>query len=444
MIERMATAAAISPSLVTLSLDDDKALDEEGKLDGGEPGHLRLVIEEEEDVDDAPGDYEEEEEATAHPGGRRCKGACATLKKLRPVLCLLFAVASLLFGGSYLCVLYRRELLAASEYLRDHAPTSAVYYALIVMLWIVLCLPSTVIELVAGAIFSYPVALLTLTVGKQLGCTLAFVIGKLVATDAMRAALGRHPPRASTDTARRRRPPQPKPTSKRKRTIQAMFFAMEQHPWKITLLLRFLPVPISVKNYGMACLPCPTHVFTVCTFMAGIPFTLIWVHLGESTKSLLEALSGRGAGTKKHGFFAQELALLVVGLVLLAALVVVLKRYTQRYSKMLELEEAARLAVVGADASAAARMRGVDKVGEKREVSSGTHTSMLSPPATELSYEDDDTQSCFSVGRRRQHSRDFSTTHSEAGEEGGLVHSKSDPTKEAGEAAGQHDIASVA
>ena len=460
MIETMASAAGMHPMphLVTLSLNDEDEEEEEGKPEGCTPHHLCLRIDEAVEEGD---DHLHELDPTVLSScssqssrATKCKDMCGTLKKLRPVLLLLVLVTTFLVSGSYLVVRYRDKVLDASEYIRQEAPRSAVYYALIVALWIILCLPSTIIELLGGAIFSYPVALLTLTVGKQLGCTIAFLIGKVVASKAIRDALGRpHHSSSSTVEAaqgqgersnttiapassdeqkkashgRRRgrqvasssssdssssRRSSTKPISKRKRTIQAMFYAMECHPWKITLLLRFLPIPISVKNYGMACLPCPTHVFLISTFVASLPFTFIWVNLGESTKSLLEALSGKGEAMGKHGFFAQEIALLVVGLLLLVLLVVILKRYTHRYAAVLEAEEMARLA-----AAAAVEEEGL--VGGQEEHGTVRSTLTLSSMPTwtlteeeggdeegrEEGDEGEDARSCF--GRRRRSRESF-------------------------------------
>lgn len=94
------------------------------------------------------------------------------------------------------------------------------------------------------------------------------------------------------------------------RRARALFLAMERHPWKMTLLLRFMYLPIAFKvrrlswlracvcvcirlpsvyidlhlahptthnstpthqqNYGLACLPCPFHVFALCTLAASL------------------------------------------------------------------------------------------------------------------------------------------------------------------------------
>lgn len=95
----------------------------------------------------------------------------------RPVL-LALGVTALLVVGSFLVARYKKDLLSAAEWIRGQAPWSAVYYSLIIFVWILLCLPSSLVEMVAGMIYSYPTALATVVVGKQLACNLAFLLGR--------------------------------------------------------------------------------------------------------------------------------------------------------------------------------------------------------------------------------------------------------------------------
>jgi phosphotransferase system glucose/maltose/N-acetylglucosamine-specific IIC component len=66
-------------------------------------------------------------------------------------------------------------------------------------------------------------------------------------------------------------------------------------------------------------LPCPFHVYAVCTLAAGLPYTLLWSHMGSSSRSLLDLMhSGRAQRT-------EEIATLVVGVVGLVALLLVIR-----------------------------------------------------------------------------------------------------------------------
>ena len=95
--------------------------------------------------------------------------------------------------------------------------------------------------------------------------------------------------------------------------------------------------------------------------MAELPFTILWVHIGQSTRSLLEAMEGRQRG-KSH--LLHEVLLMVLSVVLLVALGLLMRRYTAKYAKHLneerEKEEAEEEAeeekrrVVAAGAAAAA------------------------------------------------------------------------------------------
>lgn len=59
------------------------------------------------------------------------------------------------------------------------------------------------------------------------------------------------------------------------------------------LLLRLMYLPIAFKNYGLSLLPgCPFPIFALCTLAASVPYTLLWAHMGASSRSLLDLLSG--------------------------------------------------------------------------------------------------------------------------------------------------------
>jgi hypothetical protein len=222
------------------------------------------------------------------------------------------------------------------------------------------------------------VAIVTLTAGKQLGCGLAFMIGRWVTSPELRAACclprGRQQQERQEQQQQQRQGEEGESVdgqgreSQRSRTVRAMFLALEHHPWQITFLIRLLPIPISIKNYGMAMLPhCPLHVFMLTTLLAGIPFTVAWVYLGESCRSLLEALQGNNNNNNnngqdqdpeqdfnhRHGAYAQELGFLLTGLAVAVALVLLLRRYTRRYSRLLAEREEAAAAETAAETAAA-------------------------------------------------------------------------------------------
>ncbi|TFJ85388.1 hypothetical protein NSK_003347 [Nannochloropsis salina CCMP1776] len=351
--------------------------------------------------------------------GHRSRGAACRdfLINHRRFVFLFFLVVLLLALGSVALAQYKDELLQGAQYIQDRAPLSAVYMALLLALWIILCLPATLLEVVAGMIYTWPVAFVSLTVGKQLGCNLGFSIGQCITTGSFQdnflskltkgeqdavararalerassagppaggelemvvvteeeeegeeeeeeqtvvgeqqvapQANGQVPtPHVASMVGGDARPDRPSPRSassslappstrrrrkRRKGTPKdALLWAVKKHPWQICFLLRLLPVPIGAKNYGMACLPFPVLIYSLCVLVAEMPFTILWIHIGRSCRSLLEAMNGHGGGKRRS--YWHEILLLVLSIVLLVALGVLMRRYTARYAKYLEEE----------------------------------------------------------------------------------------------------------
>jgi uncharacterized membrane protein YdjX (TVP38/TMEM64 family) len=53
------------------------------------------------------------------------------------------------------------------------------------VLWILLCMPSTICEVLGGFLFHFWPSLVALTVAKELACCLAFLIGRRVGGNAL-------------------------------------------------------------------------------------------------------------------------------------------------------------------------------------------------------------------------------------------------------------------
>ena len=75
------------------------------------------------------------------------------LRHLCPALSLFAVVVILLIVGGIFMALYHSKLLGLTTWMQDRAPVSALYYGAFVVLWVVLCLPSTFVELCGGFIF---------------------------------------------------------------------------------------------------------------------------------------------------------------------------------------------------------------------------------------------------------------------------------------------------
>jgi uncharacterized membrane protein YdjX (TVP38/TMEM64 family) len=61
------------------------------------------------------------------------------------------------------------------------------------------------------------------------------------------------------------------------------------HPWKITLLIRLSFIPMAIRNYFCSTLqPITLWVFSVCTFLAHVPYAILYTLIGTSVHNVKE------------------------------------------------------------------------------------------------------------------------------------------------------------
>ena len=56
------------------------------------------------------------------------------------------------------------------------------------------------------------------------------------------------------------------------------------------LLIRVAPLPLGVKNYGLALTPCPLGLFFLATGIVNVPFAMLWCSFGTMGGGLIDAL----------------------------------------------------------------------------------------------------------------------------------------------------------
>ena len=66
------------------------------------------------------------------------------------------------------------------------------------------------------------------------------------------------------------------------------------------ILIRIAPLPLGLKNYGLALVPkTDFHLFTLASAIVNIPFSVMWCLLGSQAKNLGDALGvAKKAGGK--------------------------------------------------------------------------------------------------------------------------------------------------
>lgn len=204
------------------------------------------------------------------------------------------------------------------------------YYCAFLTLWTMCCLPTTPLEIAAGFTFSPARSIVASVIGKSAGSVLTFALARVFASRFVSAAGA-----GATRGGRLGR-------------VRELAWHLESaviaRPIQTLAMVRASPMPIALKNYGLALLP--AHVvhaqtFALITLVVNVPYSIAWSLTGSSASSLQEALNGK-PGNNARGTLAPKVGLL---LALFAGLALVARKATA------EIASAER----AADAAAAER-----------------------------------------------------------------------------------------
>eukprot|EP00746_Dinoflagellata_sp_MGD_P020623 gnl/MRDRNA2_/MRDRNA2_148072_c0_seq1.p1 gnl/MRDRNA2_/MRDRNA2_148072_c0~~gnl/MRDRNA2_/MRDRNA2_148072_c0_seq1.p1 ORF type:complete len:190 (-),score=29.06 gnl/MRDRNA2_/MRDRNA2_148072_c0_seq1:182-667(-) len=84
-------------------------------------------------------------------------------------------------------------------------------------------------------------------------------------------------------------------------SLQPRLAALRQRPFATMLAIRLAPLPLGVKNYGLAMCDVDTMSFFFAALVVNAPFSVLWNGIGAQCTSLADALnyesSGGGAGS---------------------------------------------------------------------------------------------------------------------------------------------------
>merc|ERR1711920_848711 len=162
---------------------------------------------------------------------------------------------------------------------------------IVVALWIISFVPLTPLELTLGYLFGVGPSYVVVYLGKVLGCSAAFVLGRTVCRDWAHTQLGRH------------------------ELLQAIALAVSERPFRICVIVRLAYIPIALKNYGLAVLPVRTSDYVGSLIAVEFVMSLVLVTVGSTAKDLGAMLRGQQSRS------AWQLGAMAVGGVFLLTLV---------------------------------------------------------------------------------------------------------------------------
>ncbi len=181
----------------------------------------------------------------------------------------------LLLGGYH----YKRVALLTAhfgEWLRDKGSLGMLIYIFAFTFYLVICGPSTPLELVGGFVYPLPWAILVNGLGKLFGSVLCFLIARRFGACARQLMSGGSAEAASGGSL----PP-----------ALAMIDAMlVTHEFRALVLFRFAMLPFSVKNYGLGALPSVRlYSFAVTCVLGDFPFTVAFAYAGRMSHAISSA-----------------------------------------------------------------------------------------------------------------------------------------------------------
>jgi len=140
------------------------------------------------------------------------------------------------------------------------------YGLLLLFFFCVVCLslPTTPVELSAGFIYGPIWGCVAGVIGKTVGCLIAFYIGQFLGKK-----MGWKVPEA----------------------LQSRMPALKSQPLVTMIGIRVAPLPLGVKNYGLALCEVPVSSYVSASLIVNIPFSCLWGSLGASCASLGDALN---------------------------------------------------------------------------------------------------------------------------------------------------------
>lgn len=146
-----------------------------------------------------------------------------------------------------------------------------IFFTICLAMWVVVCLPCTMVELIPGYLFGMRTGWVVSMAGKSLGSLISMY-------------LGRHVFKESTEKYIFAKYP----------IVKKLGVTAEREGFPFLLFIRGMWLPIALKNYGLAVIDVKISDTLLAGFITSIPHSLLWAYLGSKVSNLADALNGTG------------------------------------------------------------------------------------------------------------------------------------------------------
>jgi len=188
------------------------------------------------------------------------------------------------------------------------------YFTVALSLWVVVCLPCTVVEMVPGFLFGVQTGWAVSMLGKSIGSAISLYLGRYVFKEATEKAIfARYP------------------------IVRKLGRAAEQEGFPFLLFVRGMWLPIALKNYGLAVLNVPIPNVLLAGFITSIPHSLLWAWIGSRMNSVAEVLQGTGKISIYDVLPGRDLIIIASPIIVLGAIVA--RNFYLRFNALLREED---------------------------------------------------------------------------------------------------------
>lgn len=234
-----------------------------------------------------------------------------TIKYILVLLLLIFIPILILF----LC---HKEVVHLSQWLDAQGSYAAIDYIFIFILLCSLGGPPTLFEVMGGILFPFNKAVLYAYSAKLISSVLAYVLARSCLRRHLFQLLAKSPDALSY--------------------AKLITHGVSSYPWRVSFMIRMCTIPMVVKNYGLALFKCPFRIFLTATAICGLPFTVVWVQIGCTSRSILDDVASQPEWRVALHHLSHNplrLILFIIGIVLVVVVMASMKVWTDRMMKLM-------------------------------------------------------------------------------------------------------------
>jgi uncharacterized membrane protein YdjX (TVP38/TMEM64 family) len=204
---------------------------------------------------------------------------------------MLVVIVSVVLASLFLPVL--DGLIAAGEWLKQKQMIGVVLFLIVGTFWIVICLPSTPLALLAAFTYGFGLGLAIQTSIKIMGSAISFRIATSLGRDFMRRhVFGKH------------------------KLLFCLEQAIAKRGFRALFMIQLAYIPLGVRNYTLSVMGVPFYLFITTHVLAELPYTLAFTFTGSQARDLAEVLNGEAKANPAQIFVVVLGVVGVIGAVL--------------------------------------------------------------------------------------------------------------------------------